>query len=115
MPVVDVALVILGVPANDFLKQEPGTNEDIAAFCQQNYGVKFEVLSKVTVKGKDQAPLYKYLTSKETDPTFGGPIKWNFTKFLIGRNGEIVGRFEPNVTPESKEMVSAIEAELNKK
>jgi glutathione peroxidase len=75
-------LVILGVPSNDFGKQEPGSNEEIAAFCEKNYGVKFDMLSKVPVKGDDKVPLYEYLTSKETDPRFAGPIKWNFTKFL---------------------------------
>lgn len=108
-------LVVLGVPANEFGKQEPGTNEEIASFCKANYGVKFDMLGKVVVKGEGQVPLYKYLTSKETDPKFAGDIKWNFTKFLIGRNGEIVGRFEPKVTPESPEMTQAIETELKKK
>jgi glutathione peroxidase len=75
-------LVILGVPANEFGKQEPGTDKEIAEFCTSNYGVTFPMLSKVVVKGKDQVPLYKFLTSKETDPKFAGDIKWNFTKFL---------------------------------
>jgi glutathione peroxidase len=108
-------LVIVGVPCNDFGRQEPGTSEQIAEFCSKNYGVKFEMLGKVTVKGKDQAPLYKYLTSKETNPNFSGPIKWNFTKFLIGRDGSIVHRYEPNVAPESEDVVKAIEEELAKK
>jgi glutathione peroxidase len=108
-------LVVLGVPSNDFGRQEPGTDEEIAAFCDQNYGVKFDMLSKVAVKGEKKAPLYKYLTSKETNPTFGGDIKWNFTKFLISRDGAIVGRFEPAVEPESENVTQAIEAELAKK
>ena len=109
-------LVIVGVPVNDFGKQEPGTNEEIAEFCSKTYGVKFTMLAKVpTVRGTDQVPLYKYLTSKETDPKFAGDIKWNFTKFLIGRNGEIVARFEPGVQPQSEQVVKAIEAELEKK
>jgi glutathione peroxidase len=108
-------LVILGVPANEFGAQEPGSNEEIAKFCSDNYGVKFPMLAKVVVKGEGICPLYQYLTSKETDPKFAGPIKWNFTKFLIGRNGEIVNRFEPAVKPESPEMVKAIEAQLQKK
>jgi glutathione peroxidase len=108
-------LVVLGVPANDFGQQEPGTNAEITAFCQKNYGVKFDMLSKVTVKGPEQVPLYKFLTSKETDPKFAGPVKWNFTKFLIGRHGEIAARFEPGVEPESPEVTKAVEAELAKK
>jgi len=105
-------LAIVGVPANEFGKQEPGSNEEIADFCKKNYGVSFDMLAKVVVKGPGQCELYKYLTSKETDPKFAGPIKWNFTKFLIGRNGEIVGRYEPNVEPESEKLTTAIEAAL---
>jgi len=105
-------LVILGVPANEFGKQEPGSDKEIAEFCTGTYGVTFPMLSKVVVKGEGQVPLYKHLTSKETDPKFAGDIKWNFTKFLIGRNGEIVQRFEPKVKPE--QMTTAIESELKK-
>jgi glutathione peroxidase len=108
-------LVVIGVPANEFGKQEPGSNEDIAEFCKATYNVQFPMLAKVVVKGNGQCPLYKYLTDKETDPRFAGSIKWNFTKFLVGRNGEIVNRFEPNVTPESDEVIKAIEAELARK
>jgi glutathione peroxidase len=108
-------LAIIGVPANDFGRQEPGSNDEIASFCQKNYGVKFDMLAKVPVAGKDQVPLYKYLTSRETDPKFAGAVKWNFTKFLVSRKGEVVGRFEPGVEPESKELTQAIEAELAKK
>jgi glutathione peroxidase len=111
----DQGLVIVGVPANDFGKQEPGTDAEIAQFCEATYKVKFPMLSKVVVKGEGQAPLYKHLTSKDTNPKFGGEIKWNFTKFLIGRDGEIVARFEPKVEPSSDEMKKAIEAELAKK
>ncbi len=108
-------LAIIGVPANEFGGQEPGTNAEIATFCQTKYGVKFDMLAKVVVKGDGQCPLYQYLTSKETNPKFGGPIKWNFTKFLVDRKGEIVARFEPGVEPQSKEMVDAIEAALKAK
>ncbi|HMC67401.1 MAG TPA: glutathione peroxidase [Gemmataceae bacterium] len=108
-------LVIIGVPANEFGAQEPGTNQEIAEFCSSQYGVKFPMLAKVVVKGEGQCPLYQHLTSKEKNPKFGGEIQWNFTKFLIGRNGEIAARFEPAVKPESKEMTRAIEAELDKK
>jgi glutathione peroxidase len=107
--------VIVGVPANEFKKQEPGTDAEIAKFCTDNYGVTFPMLSKVVVKGDGICPLYQYLTSKDTDPKFGGDIQWNFTKFLVGRNGEIVARFEPKVDPESEDVVKAIEAELHKK
>jgi glutathione peroxidase len=108
-------LVVLGVPSNDFGKQEPGTSEQIAQFCESKFGVKFDMLDKVAVKGEEQVPLYKYLTSKDTNPSFAGPIKWNFTKFLVGRNGEIVARFESPVKPESETVTKAIEAELGKK
>jgi glutathione peroxidase len=112
----DQGLVVLGVPANDFLKQEPGTDAEIAKFCTDKYSVTFPMLAKVpTIVGANKVPLYKQLTSTETNPKFGGEIKWNFTKFVIGRNGEIVNRFEPGVKPESDEVVKAIEAELAKK
>ncbi len=107
-------LVIVGVPANEFGAQEPGTNKEIAEFCSTNYGVKFPMLAKVVVKGDGQCPLYKHLTSKDTNPKFGGEIKWNFTKFLIGRDGEITARFEPAVKPESAKMTEAIETQLKK-
>lgn len=107
-------LAILGFPANEFGKQEPGTDTEIAEFCKDNYGVKFDMFSKVVVKGPGQCPLYKFLTSKETDPKFPGDIKWNFEKFLINRDGQIVNRFEPKVTPDSKDVVTAIETELAK-
>ena len=106
-------LVVLGVPANEFGAQEPGSDAEIAEFCSSKYGVKFPMLSKVVVKGNGICPLYKHLTAKETDPKFGGAIKWNFTKFLVARNGEIVGRFEPKVKPE--EIAPAIVTELKKK
>jgi glutathione peroxidase len=107
-------LVVLGVPANEFGAQEPGSNEEIAKFCESKYGVTFPMTAKVVVKGNGICPLYRHLTSKETDPKFGGDIKWNFTKFLISKDGQIVARFEPKVKPESKEMVEAVEAELRK-
>ena len=108
-------LAVLGFPANEFGAQEPGTDEEIATFCKQNYGVKFDMFSKVVVKGEGECPLYQHLTSKKTDPKFGGPIKWNFEKFLISREGEIVGRFNTGTEPESDEVVKAVEAELAKK
>jgi glutathione peroxidase len=111
----DKGFIIIGVPANDFGAQEPGTDAEIAKFCSTTYNVTFLMLSKVHVKGKGQTPLYQYLTSKETNPKFGGDIQWNFTKFLVSREGRIVNRFEPQVSPESAEIKSAIEAELAKK
>jgi glutathione peroxidase len=103
-------LAILGFPANEFGKQEPGSNTEIAQFCQKNYGVSFDMFSKVVVKGEGQCPLYKLLTANDTKP-----IGWNFEKFLIGRDGEVVGRFKPQVEPESPEVVSAVEKELTRK
>ncbi len=108
-------LVIVGVPANEFGGQEPGSDEDIAKFCTSKYNVKFDMLSKVVVKGKDICPLYQYLTSKESNPKFAGEIKWNFTKFIVGRNGEVLARYEPKVVPDAPEVIKLIEAELKKK
>ena len=107
-------LVIVGVPANNFMAQEPGTNEEIKAFCTKNYNVSFPMMSKVSVKGDDKTPLYDFLTSKEADPKFGGEIQWNFTKFLFDRNGNPVARFEPATKPDSPEVTAAIEAALAK-
>ncbi len=107
----DQGFVILGFPANNFGAQEPGTNEEIKTFCTRKYSVTFPMYSKISVKGADQAPLYAYLT-KDTGPGLTGDIKWNFTKFLIDRNGKVVQRFEPAVTPDSQEVVSAIEKQL---
>ncbi len=107
-------LAVLGFPANEFGKQEPGSDQEIAEFCDKNYGVKFDMFSKVVVKGAGQCPLYTYLTSKETDPKFAGDVTWNFEKFLVNREGEVVARFSPKTKPESKEVVSAIERELAK-
>jgi glutathione peroxidase len=112
-------LAVLGFPANEFGSQEPGSDSEIAAFCKDKYDVKFDMFSKVVVKktedGPEPCPLYKYLTSKETDPKFAGPITWNFEKFLISRKGEIVARFEPAVKPDAEEVTQAIETELAKK
>jgi glutathione peroxidase len=103
--------VILGFPANNFGAQEPGTNEEIKTFCSRKYNVTFPMYAKISVKGEDQAPLYSYLT-KDTGPGMVGDIKWNFTKFLVDRNGNVVQRFESAVTPDSPEMVAAIEKQL---
>lgn len=108
----DRGFVIVGVPANNFMSQEPGTNAEIKTFCKSKYDVKFPMMAKVSVAGSDKDPLYRYLTSKEQNPKTGGEIQWNFTKFLIGRDGNIVARFEPAVTPEDPAVTSAIDAAL---
>jgi glutathione peroxidase len=105
--------VIVGFPANNFGAQEPGTNEEIKTFCSRKYNVSFPMYAKVSVKGDDQTPLYQYLT-KDTPTGINGDIKWNFTKFLVDRNGNVVERFESKVTPESTEVTSAIEKQLKK-
>jgi len=107
----DQGFVILGFPANNFGAQEPGTNEEIKTFCTRKYNVTFPMYAKISVKGSNQAPLYQYLT-KQTPAGIAGEIKWNFTKFLIDRDGNPVRRFEPAVTPDSKDVTSAIEALL---
>lgn len=110
----DKGFVILGMPANNFGGQEPGTNEEIKSFCSLKYNVTFPIFSKISVKGEDIHPLYKYLTEKETNPEYGGEIKWNFNKFLIDKNGKIIARFEPRVTPESEPVVAAVEKAIAK-
>jgi glutathione peroxidase len=107
----DRGFVVIGFPANNFANQEPGTNEEIKTFCQAKYNVTFPVYGKVSVKGTDQTPLYTYLT-KEANPALAGDIKWNFTKFLVDRHGHVVERFEPATTPDSPQVVSAVEALL---
>jgi glutathione peroxidase len=108
----DQGLAIVGVPCNQFNGQEPGTAEEIATFCSTKYGVEFDLLEKVDVNGDAACPLYKWLTSEETNPKSPGPIEWNFAKFLFNRQGELVGRFSPRTTPDSSEVVEAIEAQL---
>jgi len=105
----DKGLVILGFPANNFGSQEPGTNEEIKTFCSAKYNVKFPMYAKVSVKGDDTTPLYKFLTE-----TKGGEVKWNFTKFLADKHGNVIARFEPAVTPDSPEVAAAIESALKK-
>jgi glutathione peroxidase len=110
----DRGLVIVGIPANNFMQQEPGTNEEIKKFCSNKYNVTFPMMSKVSVLGDDKTPLYQFLTGKDTDPQYAGDIKWNFTKFLFDRSGKPVARFEPATTPDSPEVTAAIEAALAK-
>ena len=108
----DRGFVVLGFPANNFLWQEPGTNEAIKAFCSTKYNVTFPMFAKVPVKGPDKTPLYQFLTDKKANPSTGGAIGWNFTKFLADRNGKVIGRFASKVAPESAELINAIEAAL---
>jgi glutathione peroxidase len=108
----DKGLVVLGFPANNFKAQEPGSDEEIKTFCTRKYSVTFPMYSKISVAGEDKAPLYQYLTDKAANPSTGGEIKWNFTKFLVGKDGKVVQRFEPAVTPESPDVVAAIEEAL---
>jgi glutathione peroxidase len=108
-------LAILGFPANDFHAQEPGTNAEIKQFCTSKYGVKFDMFGKVVVKGPQTCELYKFLTSKEKQGKLGGEIQWNFTKFLIGRDGQVIDRFEPRVKPDDPKVITAIETALKAK
>jgi glutathione peroxidase len=104
--------VILGFPANNFMGQEPGTDEEIKSFCSLKYNVTFPMFSKISVKGADIHPLYKFLTDKATNPDFGGDIGWNFNKFLIDKNGKVIARFASTDKPESEKVVQAIESSL---
>ncbi|RPH93617.1 glutathione peroxidase [candidate division KSB1 bacterium] len=107
----DSGFVIIGFPANNFLRQEPGTDSEILSFCQSNYGVTFPMMSKISVKGKDQHPLYTYLTKDSPQP---GTITWNFNKFLLDRQGNVVARYNSKVKPDDKELVAEIEKLLAK-
>jgi glutathione peroxidase len=111
----DQGLVILGFPANNFLGQEPGSEKEIAEFCQINYGVSFPMFAKISVRGRKIHPLYKFLVEKETNPGFAGKIGWNFTKFLVNRQGQVVARFEPRKVPDDPEVIAAIERALQEK
>jgi glutathione peroxidase len=108
----DQGLAIVGVPCNQFGGQEPGSPEEIATFCTSKYGVEFDLLEKADVNGAEACPLYKWLTSAETNPKSPGPIQWNFEKFLFNRQGELVARFSPKTQPDAPEVVEAIEAQL---
>jgi len=107
-------LVILGFPANNFMGQEPGTDEEIKTFCSTKYNVSFPLFSKISVKGDDKAPLYQFLTDKTANPTTGGEIGWNFTKFLVDRDGKVIQRFDTKTKPDAPEVIAAIEAALKK-
>ena len=108
-------LVILGFPCNQFGQQEPGSPQEIQQFCSVNYGVTFPLFAKIEVNGDGACPLYKYLTALDSKPTGKGKISWNFEKFIISRNGEIVARFSPRTTPDASEILKVIDTELAKK
>ena len=110
----DKGLAVLGFPCNQFASQEPGSDADVAQFCEKNFGVKFDMFSKIDVNGDQAAPLFKQLTSKEVFPKDSGKVNWNFEKFLVSKEGKVVGRFRTDVEPDSAEVVKAIEAELAK-
>lgn len=110
----DDGLVVLGFPSNDFMGQEPGSNEEIKQFCESRFEVTFPMFEKIVVKGKGQHPLFFYLTDKRTNPEFGGAISWNFNKFLVNREGQVIARFGSRAAPESEEVVRAIETALKK-
>ena len=105
----DKGLVILGFPANNFRGQEPGSNEEIKAFCAENYGVGFPMFAKISVKGEDIHPLYAFLTAGAGNPELEGEITWNFEKFLFGRDGRPAARFVPRTAPQSEEVIAAVE------
>jgi glutathione peroxidase len=105
----NVGFVVLGFPANNFMGQEPGTNEEIATFCKSKYDVTFPMFDKVSVKGDDAAPLFKWLISQSTNKV---DIEWNFAKFLVGKDGKVLQRFSPQTTPDSPEIKKALESAL---
>ena len=103
--------VIIGFPANNFMSQEPGTDEEIAAFCQKNYGVSFPMMSKISVKGKEMHPLYQFLTTKELNGFEDSKVAWNFQKYLIDEEGNVEKVISPKTEPLDAEIISWIEAE----
>lgn len=104
-------LVVLGFPCNQFASQDPGSNNEIGEFCQRNYGVSFPMFAKIDVNGSDAHPLYKYLTKEAKGILGSEAVKWNFTKFLVGKDGNVIDRYAPTTKPES--MVGDIEKALN--
>ena len=101
-------LIIVGFPANNFGGQEPGSNAEIKEFCKKNYGVSFPMAAKISVKGEDTAPIYKWLCNKSENGVLDAEIKWNFNKFLLDENGKIIVKFNSNVTPLSEELTSKL-------
>jgi glutathione peroxidase len=111
----DQGFVILGFPANNFKSQEPGTDEEIKTFCSSKYNVTFPLMSKISVKGDDKAPLYKFLTEEPTAGDFKGDITWNFNKFLVDRNGNVIARFASPTKPDDTKLVAALQSALDAK
>jgi glutathione peroxidase len=101
-------LVIVGFPANNFLSQEPGSNENIEAFCKKNYGVTFPMAAKISVKGKNTAPIYQWLCNKSMNGVMDAKVSWNFNKFLLDENGKLIGHFKSKVKPMSEEIISKL-------
>lgn len=108
----DQGFTILAFPANNFMSQEPGTDSEIKDFCATKFGVEFPMFSKISVKGDDTAPLYQELTSDSDNEGFGGEISWNFTKFLVNKEGNVVARFDPRTKPDADEVIAKIEEEI---
>ena len=102
-------LVIVGFPANDFMGQEPGTNKEIAEFCKKNYGVTFPMAAKISVVGKDMAPIYQWLTMKKYNNYEDTKVKWNFQKYLLNEQGQLIAMFSHKTKPKSEEIIQAIE------
>ena len=108
----DQGLVILAFPSNDFGQEEPDGNDAIKQVAEGKYKATFPIFAKLSLAGEHMAPLYQFLTDKQANPTTGGPIRWNFTKFLVDRDGKVVERFEPDVTPDAPELAAALEKAL---
>ena len=108
----DQNFVIVGFPANNFGGQEPGSNEEIKTFCSTKYNVTFPIFSKISVKGSDKHPFYRFLTEKSTNPDSAAEVAWNFNKFLVDKNGKVVAKYDSGVAPESAELTGAIEKAL---
>ena len=108
----DQGFVMIGIPSDDFGQGEPGSDPEIKQFCRRKYDVTFPMMAKVFINANPRLPLYQYLTDKDQNPKTGGDIQWNFTKFLIGRDGRILARFEPAVTPEDPALIAAVENAL---
>jgi glutathione peroxidase len=111
----DKGLVIIGFPANNFGAQEPGTNDEIETFCKSKFGVTFPMMAKISVLGDDKAPLYQFLTQKETAGDFAGEIGWNFNKFIVDRNGNVIARYNSKATPDDAIVTNEIEKALDAK
>lgn len=109
----DQGFIIIGIPSDDFGQGEPGSNPEIKQFCRRKYDVTFPMMSKSLINANPRLPVYEYLTDKEQNPETGGPIRWNFTKFVIGRDGKVLNRLEPEVEPEDPSLVSAVEKALH--